>query len=77
MQRAGQLKGELVDFALSERFNTALDELVLDAFPDGIVDDEALGEGRRLGLEFTSIDRKRQGDLVHTIYNLEVQRAGS
>jgi len=41
------------------------------------VDDEALGEERRLGLEFTSIDRKRQGDLVHTIYYLEVQRAGS
>lgn len=42
-----------------------------------IVDDEAMGEGRRLGLEFTHISRKRQGDLVNAIFHLEVQRSGS
>lgn len=42
MQRAGQLKGELVNFALSERFASALDELIWDRFPDGVVDDEAI-----------------------------------
>ena len=42
-----------------------------------IVDDEPLGEGHRLGFEFTNISRKRQGDLVNAIFHLEVQRAGS
>ncbi len=42
MQRAGQLKGELVNFALSERFTGALRSRVLDTFPDGIVDDETI-----------------------------------
>ncbi|MDX6584704.1 MAG: hypothetical protein QOI10_3888 [Solirubrobacterales bacterium] len=42
LQRAGQLKGELVSFALSERFDGALRELVWDRFPDGIVDDESI-----------------------------------
>jgi hypothetical protein len=42
LQRAGQLKGELVSFALSERFDGALRELVWDSFPDGIVDDESI-----------------------------------
>lgn len=42
MERAGDLKGELVNFALSERFSSALNALILDTFPDAIVDDEAL-----------------------------------
>src|SRR4051794_25522438 len=40
--RAGDLKGELVSFAMSERFGGALAELVLESFPDGVVDDEAM-----------------------------------
>jgi hypothetical protein len=42
MQRAGDLKGELVNFAMSERFSGALHSLILDTFPNGIVDDEAI-----------------------------------
>ena len=42
LQRAGELKGELVSFALSERFDGALSELVSDSFPDGIVNDETV-----------------------------------
>jgi hypothetical protein len=42
LERAGQLKGELVTFALSERFSDALHSLILDTFPEGIVDDEAI-----------------------------------
>ncbi len=42
MARAGDLKKELVDYALSERFDGVLTELVLDAFPGGVVDDESL-----------------------------------
>ncbi|GAA0597851.1 hypothetical protein [Actinomadura livida] len=41
MARAGDLKGELVNFALSERFDGPLSELVLDAFPGGVVNDES------------------------------------
>jgi hypothetical protein len=40
MQRAGDLKGELVDFAASSRFSRLLKDLVLEAFPGGVVDDE-------------------------------------
>ncbi|MGH3966390.1 MAG: hypothetical protein ACRDRY_24620 [Pseudonocardiaceae bacterium] len=42
MERAGDLKGELVNFAMSGRFSPALRSLILDTFPDGIVDDEAI-----------------------------------
>ncbi|MEV4002458.1 hypothetical protein [Actinomadura sp. NPDC049753] len=42
MARAGDLKGELVGFAMSDRFGDALGELILDAFPDGAVDDEGV-----------------------------------
>jgi hypothetical protein len=40
MQRAGDLKGELVDFAASSRFSRLLNDLVQEAFPRGAVDDE-------------------------------------
>lgn len=42
MERAGELKGELVSFAMSDRFDSALRELVLDAFPGGVVNDESI-----------------------------------
>jgi hypothetical protein len=42
MDRAGDLKGELVNYATSERFSRALRSLILDTFPGGIVDDEAI-----------------------------------
>ncbi|MFA1550440.1 hypothetical protein [Actinomadura chokoriensis] len=42
MARAGDLKGELVSFALSGRFDGVLDELVMDAFPGGVVNDEGV-----------------------------------
>jgi hypothetical protein len=40
LERCGDLKGELVAFATSDRFDTALAELIFDEFPDGVVDDE-------------------------------------
>jgi hypothetical protein len=40
MQRAGDLKGELVSFATSARFSRVLSDLVMEAFPGGVVDDE-------------------------------------
>nr|WP_042186526.1 hypothetical protein [Kibdelosporangium sp. MJ126-NF4]CEL17329.1 hypothetical protein [Kibdelosporangium sp. MJ126-NF4]CTQ91443.1 hypothetical protein [Kibdelosporangium sp. MJ126-NF4] len=42
MERAGDLKGELVSFALSDRFGSALTERILDSFPGGVVTDEAM-----------------------------------
>jgi hypothetical protein len=42
MERAGELKGELVSFAMSDRFDSALRELILDAFPGGVVNDESI-----------------------------------
>ena len=42
MARAGELKGELVGFATSDRFGGALQQLVLEAFPDGVVNDEGI-----------------------------------
>ncbi|MDQ2710212.1 MAG: hypothetical protein M3Z25_22470 [Actinomycetota bacterium] len=45
MERAGDLKGELMSFAMSERFGRVFKSLILDAFPDGIVDDEAILAG--------------------------------
>src|SRR5438067_12037903 len=41
IDRAGDLKGELVDYASSPRFGSALRERILRRFPDGIVNDEA------------------------------------
>jgi hypothetical protein len=42
MERAGDLKGMLVDFALSPRFERELSSVVARNFPDGVVTDEAL-----------------------------------
>ncbi|NDU75082.1 hypothetical protein GWI34_20985 [Actinomadura sp. DSM 109109] len=42
MARAGDLKAELVGFAMSDRFGDALEELILDAFPDGVVNGESV-----------------------------------
>jgi hypothetical protein len=41
LERAGELKGELVTFALSDRFSGPLGVLIEDAFPGGLIDDEA------------------------------------
>jgi hypothetical protein len=40
LDRAGDLKGELVEFVTSSRFSSVLRDLVLEAFPHGVVDDE-------------------------------------
>jgi hypothetical protein len=40
MERAGQLKPMLVDFALSPRFDDELSEVIFDSFPGGFVSDE-------------------------------------
>jgi hypothetical protein len=40
LERCAELKGQLVDFALSDRFDMELQERVMDEFPDGVVDDE-------------------------------------
>lgn len=42
MDRTGDLKGELVNYAMSARFGRALRSLVPETFPGGIVDDEAI-----------------------------------
>ncbi|GAA3813177.1 hypothetical protein GCM10022226_37370 [Sphaerisporangium flaviroseum] len=42
MELAGDLKGELVEFAMSPRFGQALEKAISAAFPGGVVDDEAL-----------------------------------
>ncbi|WP_141576275.1 hypothetical protein [Actinomadura sp. WMMA1423] len=42
MARAGDLKGELVSFAMSDRVSDVLEELILDAFPGGFVHDEGV-----------------------------------
>ncbi|MFI9387179.1 hypothetical protein [Kutzneria sp. NPDC052558] len=41
LERAGELKGMLVDFALSPRFDTELTTVILQSFPGGVVGDEA------------------------------------
>ncbi|WP_433515123.1 hypothetical protein ACQP2T_05640 [Nonomuraea sp. CA-143628] len=41
MERAGTLKEQLVDFALSARFRRRLETVLDQTFPDGLVDDEA------------------------------------
>lgn len=41
LERAGDLKGMLVDFALSPRFDSELTAVVWQNFPDGVVHDEA------------------------------------
>jgi len=40
IERAGDLKGELVSFALSPRFGRELEQLIEEQFPGGVVDDE-------------------------------------
>ncbi|WP_280498873.1 hypothetical protein [Nocardia farcinica] len=40
LERCGDLKQELVAFATSDRFDAALQELIFDEFPDGVIDDE-------------------------------------
>ena len=42
VERAGDLKGELIDFALSPRFDRELSAVVADSFPGGIVTDESM-----------------------------------
>ena len=42
MDRAGDLKGLLVDFAMSPRFDRELSAVVARNFPDGMVDDESV-----------------------------------
>jgi hypothetical protein len=41
LERAGELKGMLVDFAMSSRFDSELTAVVWQNFPGGVVDDEA------------------------------------
>jgi hypothetical protein len=62
IQRAGQLKGELVDYALSERLGGGLRELIWDSFPNGIVTDEAIFAG--VIEEFLFCHRLAGGDRV-------------
>jgi hypothetical protein len=40
MDRAGDLKGELSEYAQSPRFQAAMRDALLGAFPDGVVNDE-------------------------------------
>lgn len=40
IDRAGDLKGELVSFAMSPRFDTAFRQMIFRTFPDGVVDHE-------------------------------------
>ena len=40
MERAGDLKGELMAFAMSPRFSSVFSDLVLESFPAGYVNDE-------------------------------------
>ncbi|WP_195901382.1 hypothetical protein [Nonomuraea cypriaca] len=42
MERARDLKGELMEFAMSPRFGRAVSGAILDAFPGGMVNDEAV-----------------------------------
>ena len=42
VQRAGDLKPELIDFALSPRFDRELSAVVAEQFPGGLVTDEAM-----------------------------------
>ena len=42
VQRAGDLKAELIDFALSPRFDRELSAVVAEQFPGGLVTDEAM-----------------------------------
>jgi hypothetical protein len=41
LERAGELKGMLVDFAMSSRFDTELAAVIWQSFPGGVVNDEA------------------------------------
>lgn len=42
VERAGDLKGMLVDFALSPRFDRELSAVVEEHFPDGLITDESM-----------------------------------
>jgi hypothetical protein len=42
MERAGDLKGELMEFAMSPRFGRAVEKAIFAAFPGGVVNDEAV-----------------------------------
>jgi hypothetical protein len=42
VERAGDLKGELIEFALSPRFDRELSAVVAESFPGGLVTDEAM-----------------------------------
>jgi hypothetical protein len=41
LERAGELKGMLVDFAMSPRFDSELATVIWQSFPGGVVNDEA------------------------------------
>lgn len=62
MQRAGDLKGELVSYGMGPRFDSVLGELVLDSFSDGVVDDE--GMFNAVVENFLFNHRLEGGDLV-------------
>ena len=42
LDRAGDLKGMLVEFALSPRFDRELSAVIARSFPDGVVTDESM-----------------------------------
>jgi hypothetical protein len=63
LERAGELKGMLVDFAISPRFDSELTAVIWQNFPDGVVDDEAgftvTRDGHRIG-ELIPLRRRRR-----------------
>ena len=62
LERAGELKGMLVDFALSPRFDSELTAVIWQNFPDGVVDDEA---GFTMMLDHFALQRRlRSGGTV-------------
>jgi hypothetical protein len=62
INRAGELKRELVAFAMSGRFQAAFRERVMKAFPDGVVTDE--NEFTNVIEEFLFHHRFTNGELV-------------
>jgi hypothetical protein len=42
MERAGDLKGELMEFAYSPRFGRAMKDVIVEAFPGGVVNNEVI-----------------------------------
>jgi hypothetical protein len=62
LERAGELKGMLVDFAMSPRFDSELTAVIWQNFPDGVVDDEA---GFTMMLDHFALQRRlRSGGTV-------------